>query len=87
VETVKRNELAGLAEANIMSIWKVNPHWTIRSGYNFLYVDGVALAIENFNPTPPNVFVNNGANQRTPRLNDNGDLFLHGMTLGVEYMW
>lgn len=85
-EKISDTALAGLVEANLMGLYRIGPHWTLRSGYNFLYLDGVALGIENFNPTPPNTVVNN-TQIRVPRINHNGDLFLHGFTFGAEYMW
>jgi hypothetical protein len=45
-------------------------------------VDGVALASENFNATPPVL-----SPLHVPRLNDNGNVFYHGWNVGCEYMW
>lgn len=56
-------------------------HWTerfsIRGGYTLLYIDGVALAPENFNTAAP----------ATALLNANGDVFLHGVNAGAEWTW
>lgn len=82
VETVASETVAMVAEANLGMTWRVNQNWTLRAGYQFLYVDGVALAIENFNSGPPFV---QGA--RTPFINDNGNVFYHGLTAGFEWMW
>lgn len=40
-----------------MATYRINYHWTFRAGYEFLFVDGVALATENFNATAPNAHV------------------------------
>ena len=47
-----------------------------------LWLNGVALAPENFNTAPPFV---TGA--RKPFLDDNGHVFLQGFTWGLEWMW
>lgn len=88
LENAKVNEAALVSEANLMAIYKVNHKWTLKAGYSFLFIDGVALAIENFNPEPPTfsgapAFVFN----RTPFLNTGGNVFYHGASLGLEYMW
>lgn len=81
-ERAERDSAAFLAEANLSATWRVNQHLTARGGYTLVYIDGVALAPENFNGEPPFV---SGA--RTVFINDNGDLFLHGFTAGLEWMW
>jgi hypothetical protein len=52
-----------------------------------LFMDGLALAIENFNSGQP--FVTNPvlAPSRVPSYNDNGQLLLHGWNVGLEYIW
>ena len=77
-------EAALVAEAGLMGIWRVNQHWTIRAGYQMLFVDGVALAPENFNSDPPFV---NVPPQRPAFVNANGNVFYHGLTIGGEWMW
>ncbi|HTN74522.1 MAG TPA: BBP7 family outer membrane beta-barrel protein, partial [Pirellulaceae bacterium] len=86
-ERVRETDAAFLAEAGLMANWRVSQSWTFRGGYQFLYVNGVALAPENFNATPPflqNAFV---PPTRVPVLNTGGDVFYHGLTAGFEYMW
>ncbi|MCA9205573.1 MAG: BBP7 family outer membrane beta-barrel protein, partial [Planctomycetales bacterium] len=93
-ETVQSGDAALIAEAGLMGIYRVSYSWTFRFGYQFLYVDGVALAPENFNTTPPAEFfpippdpLLNPELIRTPTLNHNGNVFYHGATAGFEYMW
>jgi hypothetical protein len=85
VETAGSNDLAFLGDAAFYLTYRVNYQINLKFGYNFLYVDGVALATENFNSRPPNAFVN-GSN-RVALLNDNGNLFYHGASVGLEYNW
>jgi len=84
VELLAAESVSMVAEANFNVLWRVNQHWTIKGGYELLYVDGVALAPENFNAGAPFA---GGATPRKPVINVNGDLFLHGINLGLEYMW
>ncbi len=81
-EGLKETGVSFVGEANLMAIWRVSHRWTFRAGWEFLYVDSVALAIENFNPGPPFV-----VNARTPFINSNGSAFYHGGYIGFEWMW
>ncbi len=81
-ESADRDVVSFLAEANLVANWRINQHLTARGGYMLVYIDGVALAPENFNSEPPFV-----AGARTVFLNDNGDIFYHGFTAGLEWMW
>ena len=65
-----------------MFIYKLNQNFTLRGGYQSLAIDGLALAPENFNPTPP--FLNG---TRSPVINDTGSALYHGFTVGMEWMW
>lgn len=89
-ESVNSNDISMIAEANLMFLWRLGPHWTIKSGYNLLFLEGVALAPENFNATPPNILTTGGGftfPTRTSTLNDDGNVFYHGAFLGAEWMW
>ena len=71
-----------VGQGNLMLVYRTSPNWTLRGGYTFLYLDGVALASENFNSSVP------FSNLRTePRVNHNGSVFYHGFTAGLEWMW
>jgi hypothetical protein len=77
--------VAFLGDAAFMATYRLNQQFNLKFGYNFLYVDGLVLATENFNTTAPAVFV--GGTNRPTRLNDNGDVFYHGASVGMEYNW
>jgi len=83
-DRLQSNDVSFIGQANLLLTYRINYQWSLRGGYQFLYVDGVALASENFNPTPP--FLNNPFRQAT-RINNNGSVFYHGWNVGVEYMW
>ena len=82
-ETFGTQGVSFIAEGNATVLWKINQNWTFRAGYMGLFADGVALAPENVNFTPPF----GGGAARTPFVNNNGDVFVHGGTAGLEWMW
>jgi hypothetical protein len=89
-ESVDGNDIAMVAEANLNFIYRMGPHWTLRAGYTMLFLEGVALAPENFNATPPNILTTGGGFTFPPRdaaINDNGNVFYHGAYAGLEWMW
>ena len=79
-EAVENDDVAFIGEAGFIALFRITPRLKMRGGYQVLYLNGVALAAENFNPTPP--FFG-----RTPFLNDNGEALYHGATLGFEWTW
>jgi hypothetical protein len=83
-EQLQSNDVSFIGQANLLLTYRINYQWTLRGGYQFLFVDGVALASENFNPSPP--FLNDPF-ARPTHINDNGSAFYHGWNVGVEYMW
>ena len=86
-EKVKNNQVAFVTNADLMATYRLNYHWTAKIGYHFLYVDGVALAAENFNPVPPKVFFPSPLVNRVATINSSGELFYSGFTAGMEFMW
>ncbi len=71
---------AFVGELGITGIYPLNDVWGLRGGYTLMWIDGVALAPDQLDfsfPGPAN------ANA----LNNDGSLFLHGFTLGVEANW
>jgi hypothetical protein len=81
-ETNTNSDIAVVGEANLMVIYRVNPNVTFRAGYSALFIDGVALATENFNPNNPF----NTVRTVTPVVTD-GNVFYHGGFAGFEWMW
>jgi len=82
-ERLQSNDVSFIGQANLLATYRFNYQWSGRIGYQFLYVDGVALASENFNPVP----LNQQGPPRAPVVNDNGNVFYHGWSVGLEYMW
>jgi len=81
-EEVTDSDAAFLGEAGFLVLFRVTPRMTLRAGYQLLYLNGVALAPENFNDQPP--FLDG---PRTPLLNHNGEAFYLGGTAGFEWTW
>jgi hypothetical protein len=89
-ESVDENDLAFVGDANLTMIYRLGPHWTFRAGYTMMFIEGVALAPENFNTTPPNILTTGPGftfPPRTATINDNGNAFYHGGFAGMEWMW
>jgi hypothetical protein len=82
LEALNIDTVAFLAELNLLGVYRFNENFSVRAGYQFLYVDGVALATENFNSGAPFV---GGA--RNVAINHSGAIFYHGATGGFEWMW
>jgi hypothetical protein len=81
------NDVAFIGETAFMATWRLSQSWTLRGGYNIIYIDGVALAPENFNPTPPFLVPAFTNPPRQAALVNDGNVLLHGCTIGFEYMW
>jgi len=81
------NDVSFLGQADLTATYRINYQWTARLGYQFLFVDGVALATENFNTSPPALLSPTPTTTRVPFINDNGNVFYHGFYAGLEFMW
>jgi hypothetical protein len=82
IEFTHNDDAAFVGEGGFELILEPTERVTLRAGFQLFYINGVALAPENFNPNlippPPN---------RPVGVNDNGDVFYHGLTAGFEYTW
>jgi hypothetical protein len=85
VEDLSHNDVSFVGQAEVMATYRLNYNWTLRGGYQFLYVDGVALASENFNAAAPSIL--DPLSARVPDINDNGSVFYHGWSVGAEFVW
>jgi hypothetical protein len=81
-EYIADEDVALVGEGGFEFILEATERVTLRGGFELLYINGVALAPENFNanliPPPPD---------RAVEVNHNGDVFYHGMYAGFEYTW
>jgi hypothetical protein len=60
-------------------IYRLTDVWGIRAGYNVVWIDGLALA--------PNQFAFNNVDGTGSALASSGGIFLNGANLGLEARW
>lgn len=78
VRTAGQNE-AFMAEFAVNLTIRVAASTALRLGYQCMFIDNVALAVDQINPTQ--------SNQTGLSLNAHGDLFLHGPSAGLDFRW
>lgn len=70
------NGVSYLTQGSIVGRYHLRPNFSLRAGWEFMYVTGLALA-------PNQVDFNPAENQ----LSVTGDAFYHGISVGTEYYW
>lgn len=83
-EELTDEDVAFVGEIGAIGLFRVTPRLTIRGGYTLLYMDGVALASDNFNTAAP--FASFSAD-RIPRIYNDADVLYHGANLGITWTW
>ena len=68
-----------LGEVGVNGIYRLSDKWAIRTGYTFIWVDGLALA--------PNQLDTSYTATSGTTLNHGGNVFLSAINLGVELHW
>ena len=76
-ESLDDETLTFLAEANAYIAYYLRPNTSLRLGYNFLYLNGVATATGNIGLM----------GSKFPRFELTGDALYHGMNCGFEMTW
>jgi hypothetical protein len=84
-ERFRDNQPAMIAEASVDLVADILPSWSLRVGYEVLFINSVVLAGDNFNTASP--FGLPGQAARVPFVDDQNDLFYHGGHAGLEYIW
>jgi hypothetical protein len=84
-ESVLANRCAYITQISPQLYYRLNYSWAIRSSYQVMFIDNVALAPENFNGAGLAGLGNNPS--RVARINNDGEITLQGFTIGAEYMW
>jgi hypothetical protein len=85
VERFASNNGAFIGEASVDVVADVLPSWSIRAGYEVLFINSLVLALENFNTASP--YGLPGQTPREPFLFDQGNAFMHGGHVGIENVW
>ncbi len=89
-EEFEDDEVAFIGEASVDFVADILPSWSIRAGYEILFLNSIVLAGENFNTgSPYNTGpVDNGLGPlRVPFVADQGQAYYHGGHVGVEFIW
>jgi len=66
--------VAFVGELSLVPMYRLNNSWTLRCGYNLLWIEGVALA-----PDQLDFSIAQTGGQDT-----NGGIFAHGVNVGLE---
>ena len=80
-------EPSSVAELNAYTVYQITPRCKLRVGYYLLHLTQLVLAPDQFDASPAFVFPPPPAVPRTPTINNGADLFLSGLTTGLELMW
>lgn len=83
VENAKSNTAAFVGEGGVGLVADILPSFSVRAGYEVLYLNSVALGANNFNAVPPF----EGGGPRLPFVEDEGRALYHGFYGGLEYVW
>lgn len=87
-EDFRRHQAAFITEASVDVVADILPSWSLRAGYEVMYINSIALAGENFNTGPPYPEVAfDEPNPRVPFLAGQGHALFTGFHAGVEYIW
>jgi hypothetical protein len=84
-ERFSDNNAAFISEASVDLVADILPSWSIRAGYEVLFINTLVLAGENFNTASP--YGIPGQAPRVPFVFDQGNALYHGGHVGVEFIW
>ena len=73
------DETSFVGEIGATALVRLSPRWSLRGGYNLMWIDEVTRAVDQLDFTDT---LTSGT-----LLNDSGDVFLHGANVGVEARW
>jgi hypothetical protein len=84
-ERFSDNNFAFISEGSVDLVADILPSWSIRAGYEVLFLNSIVLAGENFNTASP--YGIPGQAPRIPFVFDQGNAMYHGGHVGVEFIW
>jgi hypothetical protein len=76
LEELSDEHLAVFAEGGLFAEWHIRPNFVARSGYDFMYFNGVAAAPQNLSLAAS-----------FPKFDVTGDAIFHGLSIGFEMLW
>lgn len=77
-QSSSESDVAFVGDLNLTAIYQLNRVWGLRTGYNLIWIEGLALAPDQLD------FTNTGDDAE---LQDGGGVFLHGVNIGLEGRW
>ena len=77
IRYAKKDDCSLVGEVSILGNYRIRHNLVVHAGYHFVWITGLALAGEQIQFQP------NAAAQ----LNDNGHVFYHGISGGLEWIW
>ncbi|MEX2306214.1 MAG: BBP7 family outer membrane beta-barrel protein [Pirellulales bacterium] len=89
-ERFRENQPALIAEASVDLVADILPSWSLRVGYEVLFINSIVLAGDNFNTGSPfnqGPVDNTFGPLRVPFVDDQNDVLYHGGHVGLEYIW
>ncbi|QDV24714.1 BBP7 family outer membrane beta-barrel protein [Aureliella helgolandensis] len=91
-EFLQTGETAYLAELTASAVYRLSYSWSVKTSYNLLYVDNVALAPENMNvrgfgSSAGAVAGTFDAATREPFINTDGEAVYQGWSIGGEFLF
>ncbi|MGA2253079.1 MAG: BBP7 family outer membrane beta-barrel protein [Thermoguttaceae bacterium] len=74
------DNVAFVGEINVSGIYRLTDAWSVKAGYNVIWIEGLALAPDQFD-------FNFAASPSGNQLTNTGGMFLHGANVGLEARW
>ncbi len=90
-EHLQDGKTAYLSELTASLVYRLSYSWSLKTSYNLLYVDNVALAPENYNTRDLSNALGSGTGaftvNRFPFIDVDGEVLYQGWSIGGEYLW
>ena len=74
-----RGQVGFIGDINLSAVYRLTDVWGIRAGYNLIWIDGLALAPNQYNFSVDDPI--------SPILVSGGGIFMNGANLGLEARW
>lgn len=83
------NQAAFLAEGKLMAVADLTPSWSLKAGYELLFISELALAGDSFALAQPYGDINGISDTLSTfgSADANGEVFFHGFSAGAEFVW
>ena len=73
-------DVAFMGEINLSGIYRLSDAWSLKAGYNLIWIEGLALA-------PDQLDFNIATSPSGNQLSTDGGIFLYGANVGIEARW